>query len=190
VLWKERSKTYAQRLIQAFKRIVEGTHYDFARDDTNFAKSKLTNDMLVPTNLTAMMTLGSLKNLNGQGFSKLEVDRESCEQLFKPRHSHVMLFRDPYIYVVGGVVDNMPTRNCKKFHVYDKMWCDISVMPSGGTLNQPGVIDVDNFMYVYDSFSDEQQIFKYNFNYDVWHMVPFKTADFKIPRSVNPTIFR
>lgn len=63
---------------------------------------------------------------------RLDANKDICEQLLKPRHSHSMLFKDPYIYIVGGIVDNQPTRNCKKFHVYDKMWCDISIMPSTG----------------------------------------------------------
>lgn len=120
----------------------------------------------------------------------LQVNTEACEQLLKPRHSHGMIFHDPYIYVVAGVMDNQPTRNCKKFHVYDRMWCDISPLPSGGPLDHPGLVEVDNFLFVFDPYNTEQRIYKYNFNYDVWHFVPFKTADIKIPRSVAPTVFR
>lgn len=121
---------------------------------------------------------------------RIELSIENCEQLLKPRHSHCLMYKKPYIYMIAGVEDGQPTRNCKRFHVYDKMWCDISIMPTHGTLNQPAVTEHESFMFVFDTYSEEQSIFKYNFNYDVWHFIPFKTTGFTIPRSIGPCAFR
>lgn len=155
----------------------------------NFARSKIANDLLLPTNLTAMISIGK-KGGKLEDTDELEVNHEECEQLLKPRHSHAMVYRKPYIYMIAGVEDNEQVRTAKRFHTIDKMWCDLSIMPSQGTINQPGIVDFDNFLYVFDSYSEEQVIFKYNFNYDVWHFINFKTADFEIPRSLNPACFR
>lgn len=161
-------------------------HDEFNEDlkKTLYAKAEKAEDQLVP------MPLVGYVNLNSLADNKLYFEEEDCEQLDKARISHSMVFNDPYIYMIGGVVGNLPNHTCKKFHVYDKVWCDIASVGFYGTLSSPAICAVDNYIYVFDSYSDTQSIHKYSIDYDIWDNIPFKTTDFTIPKSLDATVFR
>lgn len=139
---------------------------------------------MIPTNLVGYI------NINNMSDNKLFFEHEDCDDLDKARTSHSMVFHSPYIYIVGGIVDNLPDRNCKKFHVYDKVWCDIAPIGFSGNLTSPAIIAVDDYLYVFDTYSPSQSIHKYSIGYDIWTNLAFKTTDFKIPRSLNANIYR
>lgn len=63
-------------------------------------------------------------------------------------------------------------------------------MPSNDTLNQPAICEYETFLLIFDTYSIEQSISKYNFNYNVWHLILFKTTGFSIPRLIGPCAFR
>ena len=149
-----------------------------------FAKADKDAQQMIPMNTVAYI------NLSGLSEEKLYLEQEDCEQLDKARISHAMVFHNPYIYVIGGIVDNLPDHKCKKFHVYDKVWCDISSVGFYSALTNPAICAVDDYIYVFDSYSDSQSIHKYSIGYDMWENIAFKTTDFVIPKSIDSTVFR
>jgi len=157
---------------------------DSDMQQTLFAKAQASAEQMIPTAKVGYISI------NGLSDNKLYFEYEDCEQLDKARTSHSMVFHDPYIYVVGGIVDNFPNRKCKKFHVYDKVWCDIAPIGFSGNLTSPAIIAVEDNLYVFDTYSASQSIHKYSIGYDIWENIPFKTTDFKIPRSLNSNIYR
>lgn len=140
-------------------------------------------ELLQPTSLVGVIKIDD--NLPILNFS-----RDDCEQLDKARTSHALIFRDPYIYMIGGIVDSMPTATCKKFHVEDKAWSDICSIKVYGALTSPGVIAEQDCIYVFDSYSETQTVYKYSIEFDAWDNLAFKTGDFTIPRSIHCTAFK
>lgn len=92
--------------------------------------------------------------------------------------------------MMGGIVDSLPTNSCKRFNVNEKVWSDISSVKFYGALSSPGIICVDDYIYIFDTYSDMQNVYKYSIEYDSWETIPFKMMDFTIPRSLNATVFR
>lgn len=115
---------------------------------------------------------------------------EGCEQLLKPRTAHSLIFSDPYIYMIGGVEDRQPVHSCRRFHVKDKVWSDIASLKTQDALNSPGIIALADSIFVFDTYSETQTVFKYSLEYDSWEPIPFKTTDFVIPKSLYSTVFR
>lgn len=98
--------------------------------------------------------------------------------------------KDPYVYVIGGVVGCVPTQSCKKFHVVDKIWSEIASIGIWGSLTSPACVNVEDYIYVFDSHSDDQCVHKYSIGYDIWESITYKTREFSIPKSVNSMAFR
>jgi len=150
---------------------------------TPYARAQKAADYLIPVS-----TVGFLKiEYNAE---RLMFSTEGCEQLDKPRTSHSLIYRDPFIYMVGGIIDNVPTDSCKRYHVKDKVWSDISSIKFYGALTSPAIIALEDYIYVFDCYSETQTVFKYSIEYDTWENIPFKTMDFTIPKSLNSTVFR
>jgi hypothetical protein len=51
-------------------------------------------------------------------------------------------------------------------------------------------VNVENHLYVFDSYSREQCIHKYSITYDIWESIEYKTVNFDIPRTNNNMAFR
>jgi hypothetical protein len=92
--------------------------------------------------------------------------------------------------MIGGIVDNLPTTTCRKFHLEDRMWIDIASIGFYGTLTSPASINIDDYLYVFDTYSETQSIHKYSVLYDIWENITFRTNDFMIPRSLNSSVYR
>ena len=125
------------------------------------------------------------KHLECLGFST-----DGCEQLDKPRTAHSLIYLDPYIYLIGGIIDSMPTPTCKRFHVKDKVWSDIASIKFYGALSSPAVIAEGDNIYVFDCYSETQTVFKYSIEFDAWDNIAFTTQDFTIPRSIHSSVFK
>lgn len=121
---------------------------------------------------------------------KLFFTTQDCAPLKKPRTSHSMVYLAPYIYVIGGVVDNVPVNSCLKYDVKDGAWSDIASIGFYGNLTSPAVVGWDKYLLIFDCYSDTQYIHKYQVDFDVWENIPFNTPGFKIPKSLNSMAFR
>jgi hypothetical protein len=140
-------------------------------------------ELLQPTSLVGVIKIDDK-------LPQMTFRKDDCEQLVKARTSHALIYRDPYIYMIGGIVDSMPTSTCRKFHVEDKAWSDICSIKIYGALTSPGVIAEQENIYVFDAYSETQTVYKYSIEFDSWDNLPFKTGDFTIPRSIHSTAFK
>lgn len=120
----------------------------------------------------------------------LSFKTDGCEQLDKPRTAHSLIYLDPFIYMIGGIVDSVPTSTCKRFHVKEKVWSDLASLKFYGALTSPAVIAEGDSIYVFDCYSETQSIFKYSAEFDAWETIPFVTQDFTIPRSIHASVFK
>lgn len=114
------------------------------------------------------------------------------KNLPQPRNFHGMVYILPYIYVIGGLVDNISTRKCYKYHTSDDKWEEINELSADVcNLGEPGMININNeYIYVFDSVAKEQTIHKYSVKNDKWNILPYRTNGFTVIRSVSSNIFQ
>ena len=128
-------------------------------DDPNFDKqyvAKLLHkkDNLQQSNLVAMI---SYRN---PAEPRLHLAHIQMEQLEKARSDHLLVYKEPYIYMIGGVVNGQYTRSCQKFHLGEKIWVDFASIPFIDKLEYATAIACKNYIYVFDAYSINQIIFK------------------------------
>lgn len=141
-----------------------------------------------PSDLVGYIELKKIDK--GKEASQLAFTCTGIERLPKPRTSHSMAFIYPYIYVIGGIVDNLPTKTNLKYDIEDNVWSDIAEIAFSSNLSSPAVVGYDKYLLVFDCYSEKQQIHKYSVDFDIWENIPFNSPGFKIPRSLNSTAFR
>ena len=110
----------------------------------------------------------------------------------EPRSFHGLVFVDPYIYVIGGVVDNQFTKRCYRYHTEDNKWGEIAEMTKNVChLTEPGIISLGNEMiYLFDSYAKNQTIHKYSISQDQWITLPFETNGFTVLPAISNLVFQ
>ena len=171
--------------IHTSEEIVEP--FDLSKE-TLYARAERAAEYMTPVNLVGYIELTPA--YKDKAPNMLQFISDGCEQLDKPRTSHSMIYLSPNIYVIGGIIDNLPTQSCKKYNTRDGSWTDIASIGFVGNLSSPAVVAFDHYILVFDCFSDQQYIHKYQVDFDVWENIPFNTPDFKIPKSLNSMVFR
>lgn len=154
--------------------------------DTLYARAEKAAEYMTPVPLVGYIQMDGA----GKEAEKLTFTDANVEQLAKARTSHSMIFCDPYLYVIGGIIDNNPTNSCVKLHVKDHVWTDMTSIGFYGNLSSPAVIAFGRHIYVFDCYSEEQAIHKYQMDFDIWESIPFETPGFKIPKSLNSMLFK
>lgn len=161
--------------------------------ETLYARADKVSEYMAPVDLVGYIDLlptKKEKDMKPGEEIKLTFTQGKCEQLNKPRTNHSMVFLDPHIYVIGGIEDNTPISSCKRFDVVHELWSDIASLGFQTNLTSPAVVAFDNTVFVFDCYSANQQIHKYQAEFDIWSNIPFNTPGFTIPKSLNSTAFR
>lgn len=153
-----------------------------------YARAEQAAEHMAPTDLVGYieLTRPSIK----EEAHKLMFTSASLERLPKPRTNHSMIFLHPFIYVIGGIVDNLPTQSGLKYDIEMNVWSDIATVGFSGNLSSPAIVGYGRHIFLFDCYSEYQCVHKYQTDYDVWENIPFNTPDFKIPRSLNALAFR
>lgn len=117
-----------------------------------------------PSNLVAMVSYRNPKE------PRLHLAHVQMEQLEKARTDHLLVYKEPYIYMIGGVINDQFTRSCQKFHLGEKIWVDFASVPFIEKLEYASAIACRNYIYVFDAYNINQIIYKVNFlfqNFDI-----------------------
>ena len=91
---------------------------------------------------------------------RFHVSHVNLEQLENPRTEHLLVYREPYIYMIGGFIKGQNVRSCQKFHLGEKIWVDFASIPFKEKLEYASAIACKNYIYVFDSYSINQIIYK------------------------------
>lgn len=161
--------------------------------ETLYARAEKVSEYMAPVDLVGYIDLLPIrkeKEMKPGEEIKLIFTTGSCEQLSKPRTNHAMVFLDPHIYIIGGIEDNTPVSTCKRFDVVHELWGDMASIGFQTNLTSPAVIGFENSVYVFDCYSEKQQIHRYQAEFDLWINIPFNTPGFTIPKSLNSTAFK
>lgn len=143
-------------------------------------------------------------NLNRNKSMKIEISKSKpCPPMPEPRHNHLLIYSAPYIYVIGGKInDTTPTRSCLRFHTKQKTWSkirDLDLAATGLTNLSGLAINTDGYrasgkrLYIFDTtVSPLPSIFQYNIETDNWMqmVISFKNKDLRIPTSLNCSLFQ
>lgn len=67
---------------------------------------------------------------------------------------------EPFVYMISGYVNKKNVHSCQKLHLGEKIWTDFSSIPFEDELIASTGIAIDNSIYVFDSYSQKQKIYK------------------------------
>lgn len=145
---------------------------------------------LYTTNFVAKISLKKQNNFHID-ISKMK----PCQPLPEPRTSHLMIYEEPYIFVIGGYFEkNIPTKTCLKFHVKKKTWESISDINFAQHLIEPCGIAVKGFIYVFDTAGKANlpRIHRYSVDLNVWIeiLIQQKNKMTLIPPSLSCSIYQ
>lgn len=62
--------------------------------------------------------------------------------------------------MISGFVNKTNVRSCQKLHLGERIWTDFSSIPFEDELIAPSGIGFNHSIYVFDSFSEQQKIYK------------------------------
>ena len=62
--------------------------------------------------------------------------------------------------MISGFVNKKNVRSCQKLHLGENIWTDFSSIPFDGELTTASGIGMEHSIYVFDSFSENQTIYK------------------------------
>lgn len=158
---------------------LRGGHLTTNESKTNFASnmrhsvyqetSKYSQNA-VPSDLVACVDLNKINKDN-------ECNVYVLGRLPRPRTSHTLAL-DPkrkHIYIVGGMENYIPTQTCLKYDLNNNTIFYIDPIPDNITLTKPASLVVGNCLYVFDCYSVNQSIYKYNIEYEFWERVIIRT---------------
>lgn len=77
-----------------------------------------------------------------------------------------------------------------KFNILKFEFTEIASFVSKHKVLKPAAIVVDNFIYIFNTDSEDIMIQKYNMSFDSWEEIPFKTIGFPFYRSVESSVFQ
>lgn len=162
---------------------INGAEYNFSNGQTN-------SSSLQTTNFVAKINLKKQKNFH------IDIsDMKPCRVLPEPRSSQLMIYSEPYIFVIGGYLENhTPTRTCRRFHREKRIWENISDISLTVSLTEPCGIAMKNFIYVFDTAvkSDLPRIYQYSIEVDSWMeiLLHHKNRNVSIPQSFNCAVYQ
>jgi len=145
---------------------------------------------LYPTNFVAKISLKKQNNFQID-ISKMKI----CKPLPEPRTSHLMIYQEPYIFVIGGYLErNVPTKTCLKFHTKKKIWESISDITFAQQLIEPCGIAIKGFLYVFDTAGKANlpRIHRYSIELNLWIevLIQQKNKMISIPPSLSCSIYQ
>lgn len=149
-----------------------------------FAKAESWASHLASSNIVGHFELTEARAI------RLTLQVDKGEQLELPRTNHLLVYSDPWIYVLGGREDGEASGSCRKYHLDDNFFLDICSLDPTTVLRQPGAIAVGQTIYLFDAQSETQTIYKYSMIFDVWEQISFKTSGFSIPPSKGLSVFQ
>lgn len=134
-------------------------------------------------------------NLNLHKDFRIDLDEfgiEAKRPLPEPRSFHNLVYVHPFIYVIGGVVENKFTKKCYKYNIQENKWSEIAEMLQNiCQVSEPGTINIGNeIIYVFDSYAKKQTIHKYIISEDKWMLVPYETNGFQVLPAVSSLVFQ
>ena len=161
----------------------------------SFCSNQLSDDAVLtaepPMNLYTTDEVFKI-NLNKHTDYQIELSQSrAIKPLPEPRHSHLLLYAAPYIYVIGGKVDEVThTKSCLRLHTKKKEWSSIQDLDlAGSSLSNLSGVNVNNEkLIVFDgSKSPLPRIFQYTIDTDVWVqiVIDHKNKNTFIPPSIN-----
>jgi hypothetical protein len=62
--------------------------------------------------------------------------------------------------MISGYINKKNVHGCQKLHLGEKIWTDFSSIPFEDELIAASGIGVDHSIYIFDSFSEKQKIYK------------------------------
>lgn len=132
-------------------------------------------------------------DLNKHHNFRIDLEKSESENFLpEPRSFHGMVYVDPFIYVMGGVVDNQFTHRCYKYDVQEKKWSEIAEMVQNIChVTEPGIISLHNeLIYIFDSYGKNQTIHKYFISEDKWLTIPYETNGFHVLPAISSIVFQ
>lgn len=132
-------------------------------------------------------------DLNNHQNFKLDLDNDiMLKPLPESRSFHSLIYIHPFIFVIGGVVDNQFTKKCYKYNIEENKWNEIAEMLQDiCQVSEPGVISIGKeIIYVFDSYAKKQTIHKYIIPEDKWSIVPYETNGFQVLPAVSSLVFQ
>lgn len=91
---------------------------------------------------------------------RLNVVYSKFEQLEKERTGHILVYMEPFVYMISGFVNKSNVHSCQKLHLGEKIWTDFASIPFEDNLIAVSGIGFGHSIYVFDSFSQNQRIYK------------------------------
>lgn len=90
----------------------------------------------------------------------MQVVHGFLEQLGEERTGQIIVYKEPFIYMISGYVRETNVRSCQKFHLGEKIWTDFSSIPFKDSLVGASSVTMHDFIYLFDSFNSSQTIYK------------------------------
>ena len=135
-------------------------------------------------------------NLKKQNNFHIDITKmKPCQSLPEPRTSHLMIYQEPYIFIIGGYLEgNIPTKTCLKFHTKNKTWESISDITFAQQLIEPCGIAIKSFLYVFDTAGKANlpRIHRYSIELNLWIeiLIQQKNKLISIPPSLSCSIYQ
>ena len=135
-------------------------------------------------------------DLNNHKNFRIDIESTEHDRFYtsmpEPRTFHSLVYVNPFIYVIGGVVDNQFTKKCYRYHLQNNKWGEIAEMAQNVCqVTEPGVINIRNeVIYLFDSYGKSQTIHKYLIEEDKWEILPYETNGFKVMPALSSLVFQ
>lgn len=131
--------------------------------------------LLEPYNSSPNLSISNfVTKINLKKHDNFKINLESmkpCRVLPEPRCMHLLVYVEPYIYVIGGEVPKTgPTKSCLKFHTKKRTWEKISDLTFGNKLIDACGVHLNDSIYVFDTAAkaDFPRVHRYCIEVDQW----------------------
>jgi len=169
--------------------LVGGQTLSAEDEDANLDPMSLGNHLKI-TNFVAKINLNKHENYS------IDIDRlKPCRWLPDPRTAHLLVYSEPYIFVIGGYYEqNISTKSCLRFHTKKRVWEQICDIGFNTVMTEPSGLAVNNeYIYVFETAiqSNLPRVHKYSIQNDIWSEIIFqnKNKDLKIPPTLCCSVF-
>lgn len=143
-------------------------------------------------------------NLNKHKNMKIELSKsKSRPPLPEPRNGHLLIYSAPFIYVIGGKIDEItPTSSCLRFHLKKLTWSPIADLDfdamnvsnlSGLAITPQKPSESSKYLYIFNSTSEKlPSISQYDIELDRWTQLVIANTnrDLNIPSSINLSVYQ
>ena len=161
-----------------------------SEEDFHLLHSQNGTPNLYTTNFVAKINLKKHEN-----FQVDLAKMKPCRVLPEARTSHLMVYSEPYIFVIGGYLErNVATRTCLRFHKKKKTWEYISELGFTNTLTEPCGLAIKDCLYVFDTAAKggTPRIYKYSIELNSWMeiLIQHRSKGLSIPPSINCAVYQ